>query len=120
MRIAAFILGILVSAIMGLQSCAVFGLGGLASSLDKTDTAVRQSAGGGAVGLFATVLSLIAMAFVLGVPMVATVIYVLAALIAFAASSSFPDMKVWAVAMLILAAMTFFSRRKKLALQQQV
>lgn len=113
MKIATFILGLILSGIMGLQTCAVYGLGSVADAFNKesgASAATTASAG----GLFVVFLSLIAMAFTLGKPVASVVFYVAGGLLALGLSASFPDLKVWGIAMLILAVMAWFSRSKKL------
>lgn len=112
MRIATFILGLVLSVLMAIQSCLVYMTGGLADALND-DTSAGGLAAGGAIGLVVTFFVILGMAFTLGMPRVAMVFYIAAALLAFAVAPDFGDMGVYAVALIILAAMALFSRRQK-------
>lgn len=112
MRIATFVISILVIIVMLLQSCAVFGLGSVADTLGGEEEP-SEATSGGAVGIVAALAAFIGMAFVLKMPTVALIAYIVAALLAFAASAlGFGDMTIWGVVLLILAGMSFWSRRE--------
>lgn len=102
--------------IVGFQSCAVYGLSSLANRQDTV--------GAGAVGIVVAFLFLVGGAFVMALPIVSTIIFVLAALSAFLAgtTSGFSDMTIWGFVSLALAAMSFLGwrelRRRRLAQQQ--
>ncbi|TPI28806.1 hypothetical protein FJW07_30770 [Mesorhizobium sp. B3-1-9] len=103
MKIAVGIIGILLGLVSMLQSCAVATGGSLTSNHDL--------AGAGSVGLLVGLLFFIGGAFAFGLPLVSAIIFVVGSLFAFIAASSFTDMKIWAFADLILAAMAFFAWR---------
>ncbi|TIP06465.1 MAG: hypothetical protein E5X72_01740 [Mesorhizobium sp.] len=103
MKIAVGIIGILLGLISMLQSCAVATGGSITSNHDL--------AGAGSVGVLVGLLFFVGGAFAFGLPLVSTIIFVVGSLFAFIAASSFTDMKIWAFADLILAAMAFFAWR---------
>ncbi|ETA72692.1 hypothetical protein MesloDRAFT_1573 [Mesorhizobium japonicum R7A] len=86
-----------------LQSCAVATGGSITSNHDL--------AGAGSVGVFVGLLFFVGGAFAFGLPLVSGIIFVVGSLFAFIAASAFTDMKIWAFADLILAAMAFFAWR---------
>ncbi|BCG98121.1 hypothetical protein MesoLj131b_01210 [Mesorhizobium sp. 131-2-5] len=103
MKIAVGIIGILLGLISMLQSCAVATGGSI--------TANHDLAGAGSVGVLVGLLFFVGGAFAFGLPLVSAIIFVVGSLFAFIAASSFTDMKIWAFADLILAAMAFFAGR---------
>lgn len=105
MRIAVLILGLLFNVVMFLQTVLVGGLGEAAGD--------ESTAQAGAVGLFASLLWLVASALVIAFPMVSVVLFSLAGLLAFAVSGDFPDMAVWGSIAIVLAVMSFFGWRGK-------
>lgn len=109
MRTATFILSLVLVAVMTLQSCAIYVGGGLVDALGDEPSNLGAS---GVLGLVVAFLAIIGMAFTLGVPRVAMIFYVLAALVAFSIAADYPDMNIHGVALIILAVMAFFSRRK--------
>lgn len=112
MRIATFVISILLVIVMLLQSCAVFGLGSISDNLGS-ETGQSDTTSGGAVGILSALTAFIGMAFVLKKPTVSLVMYAISALFAFIASTSgFSDMNIWGVVLLILAGMAFFSRQE--------
>ena len=112
MRIATFVLSVLVVIIMLLQSCLVFGCSSISDSLSDAEEA-SDSTGGGAVGVLAALCAFVGMAFVLKLPVVSIVLYLLGALFAFLASTTgFSDMTIWGVALVVLAVLAFFARRE--------
>lgn len=106
MKIAAGLISILFSAFIFLQSF-VLSVGGSVFD-DKT------TAAGGAVGIIVALLFFIAGAFAFALPKVAMVVSIIASLFAFMnwVGGDFPDMAVWAVIALGLAAMEYFAARK--------
>lgn len=111
MRIATLILSIVVFGIISFQSCAAFALGGLADSL-ANDQGERATSGAG--GIFVAIVTLVALAFVWSYPFVSMILYIVAALLAFAtASMGFPDMNVWGFVLLVLTVLSFFGWREK-------
>ena len=86
MKIAVGIIGIGISIFVMLQAMAIAGLGGLAE-----EEAMQQA---GSVGVLVALLMFVASAFTFGLPKVAGVIFVVAALLAFMVSGDFPDMGV--------------------------
>lgn len=103
MRIASGIISFVLGFAVLFQSCAVAGLG----SVVDTDSTV------GAVGMLVGFLLLISGAFSFQLPKVSVAICIIAALFAgIEAMNNFPDMKIWAVLCLILAAMNYFGGRK--------
>lgn len=105
MKIAVGIIGMMLGLIVLLQSCMVAAGGGLMSNHDL--------AGAGSVGLLVGFLFFVGGAFSFGLPLVSAVVFVLGSLLAFLAASSFPDMKIWAFADIILAAMSYFAWRRR-------
>ncbi|CAN7475167.1 hypothetical protein [Mesorhizobium caraganae] len=103
MKIAVGIIGILLGLISMLQSCAVATGGSILANHDL--------AGAGSVGLLVGLLFFVGGAFAFGLPLVSAIVFVVGSLFAFIAASAFTDMKIWAVADLILAAMAFFAWR---------
>ncbi|MER9456562.1 hypothetical protein [Mesorhizobium sp. M0478] len=103
MKVAIGIIGIMLGLVVLLQSCAVATGGNLTSNHDL--------AGAGSVGVFVGLLFFVGGAFAFGLPLVSAIVFVLGSLLAFLAASSFGDMKIWAFADLILAAMALFAWR---------
>jgi len=112
MKIAIGIIGIMLGILVLLQSCTV----GTASHL-VGDAATSDA---GALGILAGLLLFVSGAFAFGLPIVSTVTFALAGLIAFAGAAEFPDLKVWGFVALAMAMMSFFawrSAKKKVAAQ---
>lgn len=111
MRIATLILSIVVFGIISFQSCAAFALGGLADSMSDGK---GEQAASGAGGILVAIVTLVALAFVWGLPFVSMILYIIAALSAFAtAAMGFPDMNIWGFVLLVLAVLSFFGWREK-------
>lgn len=111
MRIATFVIGLFVSLVILLQSCTIYGLGSIGESFGSTEAG--EISGSGAVGILAALAAFVATAFVLRMPTVSLLLYVIAALFGFAASASgFSDMRIWGIGMLILAGMSYWGRRE--------
>lgn len=108
MRIAVLIIGLLLGLLMFIQTVLIGILGGVAE-----DEAMSTA---GAVGFLVAIAWLVACALVIAFPLVSTILFVLAGLMAFGVSGDYPDMGVWGVVSLILAVMSFFGwigKRKK-------
>ncbi|MBZ9850299.1 hypothetical protein LB565_20165 [Mesorhizobium sp. CA14] len=103
MKIAVGIIGILLGIITMLQSCAVATGGNILAN--------QELAGAGSVGVLVGLLFFVGGAFAFGLPLVAAIVFVVGSFFALIAINAFPDMKVWAVADLLLAAMAFFAWR---------
>lgn len=113
MKIAVFVISILVIIVMLLQSCAVFGLSSVSDSLEGT-TDPSDTTSGGAMGIAAALAAFVGMAFVLAMQRVALIAYLLGAIFAFMGGAlGFSDMTMWGVVLLILAAMTWYARRQE-------
>ena len=107
MKIAIGIIAILLSFAIGFQSCAV-GLGGSLTSDQKTTEAA-------ALGVLVALLFIIGGAFAFAKPKVSRVVFIIAAVCAFAAASSpgsFKDMIFWGVASSIFAVMSHFAMKE--------
>jgi hypothetical protein len=112
MRVAALILSIVVFGVMALQSCSIMLLGSVAQSLGSEQGA--QDAVAGAGGVFVSIVTLVALAFVWGLPFVAMILYLLGALFAFGtATMGFPDMQIWGYILIVLSIFAFFGWREK-------
>lgn len=114
MRIPTFILSLVLTLIMFLQACAVTGLGSMADSLaaEESPSSITSA---GATGVWAALFCLIGMAFVLAKPGVSVVCFLLGALVALGAGSmGFSDMSVYAVALFILAVMSYYTRKQQI------
>jgi hypothetical protein len=105
MRIAVLIIGLLLGAVMFLQTVLVSGLSDAAN-----DEASAQS---GAVGVFMSLLWLAACAFVIPFPMISVVVFALAGVLGFAASGDFPDLAIWGGISLVLAVLSLLGWRGK-------
>lgn len=99
MRIAVLVLGLILGAIMFVQTFLVYVLSGVAND--------AASGSASAIGLFMALLWLIAVALVLPLPLVSTIVFVLAGLLGFGMSAQFPDLSVWGGASLVLAVLSF-------------
>lgn len=105
MRVTVLIIGLVLGVIMFLQTFLVNVLGQAGQ-----DEASEQS---GAVGLGMAFLWLIACGFVIPLPMVSVILFVLAGLLGFAASGDFPDLAIWGGVSLALAALSLLGWRGK-------
>lgn len=105
MRVTVLILSLLLGAIMFIQTTLVSGLGSMAD-----DEGTSQS---GAVGVFMSLLWLIAAAFVIPFPMVSVIAFALAGLLGFAASGDFPDLAIWGGVSLVLGVLSLLGYRGK-------
>jgi hypothetical protein len=101
MRIATFIIGLLVFFLMLGYSCLMFFVGGVAGF----------GAIGGAIGAVAALLSFLGLAFVLRLPGVAAALYLSSAFLALLAEAAdFPGGMIWGLALAVLAGMAWISR----------
>lgn len=109
MRIAVLILTLVVGILLFVQTFVVATLGGAVGD--------EATAGAGAVGLLVAFLWLIAAAFVIGLPLISMIAFVIAGILALAmaASSDFSDLSIWGIASLVLAALSligFLTKRR--------
>lgn len=95
MRVTVLIAGLLLGAIMFLQTFLVSALGSAAQD--------QRSEQAGSIGLMMAFLWLIACAFVMPLPMVSVVLFVVAGLLGFAYSGDFSDLAIWSGISLALA-----------------
>jgi len=104
-KIAVLILGLILGAIMLIQSLLVAGLAGAADDAESTAAGIG--------GVMMAFLWLVAVALVFSVPLVSMALFGLAALLGFAFASAYGSLSVWAVVSLILGAFSFFAWRGK-------
>ena len=111
MRIAVLIIGLVLGLALFMQSCAVAVGGSIAEDLSTSAREKAENedlAGGGGIGVLAALLWLIAAAFVLAKPKVATIMFGIAALLcAIGGSTGFSDLFIWAIVSLILAVLSW-------------
>lgn len=100
MRIAVLIIGLLLGAVMFLQTFLLNALG--QASQDK---ATEEAAAG---GLFMAVLWLVACGLVLPLPMVSVILFSVAGVIGLALSGDFRDLAIWGGISIALAVLSFF------------
>ncbi len=105
MRVTVLILSLLLGAIMFFQTFLGYVLGSAGND--------EGIAGAGAVGLLMSLLWLVAAAFVLPLPMVSVILFVVAGIFGFAASGDFPDLAVWGGISLVLAVLSLLGWRGK-------
>ncbi len=108
MKIATGIIAIMLGLLVLLQSCTI----GAGSSL----TGNQAMAEAGGVGAIAGFFLFVGGAFAFGLPMVGAIVFIVAAFVAVSGADQIPDLRVWAVLSLVLAAMALFawgSDRKK-------
>ena len=112
MRLAVLIIGLVIGIVVLLQACTAYGLRGVGEGLGVGN---RELTGAAAAGMLTGLLVLIAAGFVLPFPRVATVILILAGLLAVAVGTTgdFPDQIVWGVVAFALAVMAYFGSRSK-------
>lgn len=104
MKLATGIIGMFLGLLILLQSCGVAAGGGLIKD--------HATSGAGAIGMLVGVLFFIGGAFAFGLPLVATIVFSTASLLAFLGSQGlYADLKIWSVVSLVLAAMAFFPWR---------
>jgi len=106
MRIAVMIIALCLTALVGLQSCAVMVGGGLSNDKDLS--------GGGATGILVALLFVVGAGFVLGLPKVSRGIFAIAAVIGFlvGSKSGYHDLSIWGGVALILGIMSHFGVRE--------
>lgn len=105
MRIAVLILGLILGAIMFVQTTLVAGLSGVADD--------QESGGAAAVGMLMALIWLVSCATAIPLPRVAMILFVVAAVLGFAASTNFGDLGVWGGVSIFLAVLSFFGWRGK-------
>lgn len=105
MRVTVLIIGLLLGAVMFLQTFLVNVLGQAGN-----DENIEQAA---AVGVFMSLLWLVACAFVLPVPVVSVVLFAIASIFGFAASGEFPDLGIWGGVSMGLAVLSLLGWRGK-------
>lgn len=116
MRIAVMVIALCLTAIVGLQSCAVMVGGHLSQN--------EGLRGGGASGILIALCFILGAAFAIGLPRISQIIFGVAAAVGFlvGAESGFTDLKIWAAVALILCVMSGFGvrelRKKKDAVPQ--
>jgi hypothetical protein len=107
MRIATLMLALVLMLVIIFQSCAAF-LGGAV-------TADQGFSQGGAIGFLVALLYLIGAAFVIGLPWVSVIAFLLAGAFGLLAGTStrYSDLSIWGVVALILAVMSFLGVRER-------
>ena len=88
MRIATFVPGLFVCGIMLLQSCAAYSLASAGDALQGVESS--NATVGPAGGILISLMALVAVAFVPGLPLVSFIVYLLAALQAFTSAGDSP------------------------------
>lgn len=104
MKIAVGIIGIFLSLIVLMQSCTITGLSGLTE-----DELTGQA---GAVGMLSALLMFFGGAFAFGLPRVAQFVFLASFLVSIPARKEFPDMFIWGIASLVLAALLIVAVKK--------
>jgi hypothetical protein len=107
MRIAVLILGLALGLLMFIQTV----LGYMASGLADN----QETGGAAAVGILMAFLWLLAVALVFPVPLVSAIVFAIAGILGFGASTNFPDLAIWGGASFVLAALSvlaWFGKRK--------
>ena len=107
MRVATMVLGLILMALVGMQSCAVSFGGALGDS--------NRMEQGGALGILVALLFLVGAAFALAFPIVSLASFTLAGLLGLAGGSTTPfeDLTFWGMASLGLAVLSFLGWREK-------
>jgi hypothetical protein len=107
MRIATLIISLCLTVVLGLQSLAVMAAGSLSSSLSENATEKQQGdeiGAGGAIGVFVSLLWLIAAAFVIAKPKVSMWVFGVASVFCLiGGTSGFSDLFIWAGASALFA-----------------
>lgn len=117
MRVAVLIIGLMFFLITGFQSCVGYLAGSGLEALGSSEGTILAEVG--AVGLLVSFLFLIGSAFVIGIPGISIVAFILAGILGLAISSDFPDMAVWGALAFVLAVLSFFGRRELRAKQAE-
>lgn len=99
MRIAVMVIGLILGAIMFVQTFLVYALSGAAQD--------EASGAAGSVGVLMALLWLIACGLVLPVPFVSAVLFLIAGGIGFGFAGDFPDLAWWGVVSLVLTVLAF-------------
>lgn len=103
------VIALVLTLVVGVQSCAVAVGGGLDGGSDGEDLAA-----GGAVGVLVAFLYLLGGAFALGLPKVSMILFIIAGVLAFlGAATGFSDLVFWGIVALALAAMSYFGVKEK-------
>lgn len=103
MKIATGIVALMLGLLVLLQSCTI----GTGSSL----LGDQATADAGAVGIIAGFFLFVGGAFSFGLPMAAVIMFIVAGFVAFTSVEQFPDLQVWAVLSIVLAAVALFAWR---------
>lgn len=106
MRLAVLIISLFLVVIIGLQSCTVMVGGNIGSNHDLSE--------GGAVGILIAILYILGAAFIIGLPRISMIIFIIAAVLGFTVGSTTPftDMKIWGGVAVVLAILSFFGSRE--------
>lgn len=102
MRIAVLIITLILGAFLVVQTLLVTAAGGLGND--------EALSGAGAIGIGIAFLWLVAAAFVIGVPLISTILFVLAGLLGLgmgASGTTYRDLSVWGGLSLVLAVLSF-------------
>lgn len=123
LRIATLIISLVLSLGLFIQSCAV-SVGGSISEDLSTGAIERQEAqdlaGGGAFGILAALLWLVAAGFVMAKPKVSVWLFAIAALSCLiGGAAGFTDLFIWAVVSVGFAVMSFFGIRERRKKEEQ-
>ncbi len=102
MRIAVMVIGLILGAIMFVQTFLVNTL----SQAGGSQTEASEVAG--AMGLAMSLLWLLACALVIPFPLVSTALFLLSAVVGFGFAGAFPDLAYWGAAALLLATFSVF------------
>ncbi len=105
MRITVLILGLLLGALMFVQTFLVSSLSQVA---DDADSELAASS-----GLFMAFLWLVACAFVIPLPLVSVPLFLVAGCLGFLSAGDFSDLGVWGAISVALAVLSFFGWRGK-------
>jgi hypothetical protein len=97
-RIAVLVLGLVLGAVMFVQTFLVYALSGVTRNIGSGQS--------GAIGLFMVLMWLVASALVLAVPLVSAIVFAVAGLLGFAASNDFPDLAIWGGMSFVLAVLS--------------
>lgn len=105
MKIAVGIIGLILGMLVLLQSCAVTAGSGLMND--------QATGGAAAIGMLVGLVLVVAGAFSFALPLVEAIMFFVAGLLAFLASTqgSFEDITVWGYITMVLAIMGFFTWR---------
>ncbi|MBU6151628.1 MAG: hypothetical protein KGR25_09275, partial [Chloroflexi bacterium] len=82
MRVAVLVLSLFLMVVILFQSCAAGAVGAINSAIGKDAAETAQFSQGGAIGFVVAFLFLVGGAFVIGVPLVSFVVFLIAGLLA--------------------------------------